>query len=154
MHPPSNWNRTLPSQGGNTDSSSVGCANTKENMMNLDIYKLSAKAFVGEDLTDDEKKLLREYDAKYKIVRHIVMEKRKHEGFNLVDFQFTPGDKFMDLPILDLANGILKSFSAPSKPLDFGDGTFVFDDEGNPIPQRGVYGNPPHTGLPKRSLID
>jgi hypothetical protein len=123
-------------------------------MMNLDIYILSAKAFVGEDLSDDEKKLLREYDAKYKIVRHIVMEKRKHEGSNLVDFQFTPGDKFMDLPILDLANSIIESFSLPSKPVDFGDETFVFDDEGNPIPQRGVYGNPPHTGMTKRTLLE
>lgn len=35
--------------------------------MNLDIYELSAKAFIGESLTDDEKKLLREYDCKYGI---------------------------------------------------------------------------------------
>lgn len=122
--------------------------------MNFDIYELSLKSLIGKELTADEKKLLREYDAKYKIVRYIVMEKRKHKGFNLVDFQFTPGDGFMDMPILDIANGIIESFSLPSKPLNFGDGTFVFDDEGNPIPQRGVYGNPPHTGLPKRSLID
>lgn len=122
--------------------------------MNLDIYELSAKALVGEELTSDEKKLLHDYDTKYKIVRHIVMEKRKHEGFNLVDFQFTPGDGFMDMPILDIANGIIKSFSAPSKLSDFGDGTFMFNDEGRPIPQRGVYGNPPHTGKEKKSLAD
>lgn len=121
--------------------------------MKFDIYELSAKALVGEELTDDEKKLLREYDAKYKIVRHIVMEKRKHEGFDLVDFQFTPGDGFMDAPILDLANGIIKSFSLPTKPLDFGDGTFVFDDEGRPIP-KGIYGKPPHTGRQKKTLMD
>ena len=54
MHPSSNWNRTLPSQGGNTDSSSVGCTNKKENMMNLDIYELSAKAFIGEALSNAE----------------------------------------------------------------------------------------------------
>ena len=121
--------------------------------MKFDIYELSAKALVGEELTDDEKKLLREYDAKYKIVRHIVMEKRKHEGFDLVDFQFTPGDGFMDAPILDLANGIIESFSSPAEALDFGDLTIQFDDDGNPIQQRG-FGNPPHTGRQKKSLTD
>ena len=29
MHPSSNWTRTLPSQGGDTDSSSVGCTKIK-----------------------------------------------------------------------------------------------------------------------------
>lgn len=121
--------------------------------MNFDIYELSAKALVGEELTNDEKKLLRDYDAKYKIVRHIVMEKRKHQGFDLVDFQFTPGTGFMDLPILDLANGIIESFSLPAEPLDFGDLTIQFDDDGKPIQQRG-FGNPPHTGREKKSLGD
>ena len=119
--------------------------------MNLDIYELSAKAMVGESLTDEEKKTLAEYNAKYKIVRHIVMEKRKHQGFDLVDFQFTPGDEFMKTPIIDVVNSIIESFSAPTQPLDFGDGTFIFDDDGIPIP-RGVYGNPPHTGKVKRVL--
>lgn len=116
-----------------------------------DIYELSAKAIVGESLTDEEKKTLAEYNAKYKIVRHIVMEKRKHQGFDLVDFQFTPGDDFMKTPIIDVVNSIIESFSALTQPLDFGDGAFIFNDDGVPI-KRGIYGNPPVTGRQKTNL--
>lgn len=120
--------------------------------MNLDIYELSAKALIGEELTDDEKKKLRDYNTKYALVRHLVMEHRKIDGYELVDFQFTPGDAFLQTSALEVANKIIESFSLPVTPLDFGDGTFVFDDEGKPIP--GVYGNPPHTGKAKRTLND
>jgi hypothetical protein len=122
--------------------------------MNTDIYILSAKAMIGEDLTDDEKKTLHDYNTKYKLVRYLVMEHRKLQGFELVDFQFTPGDTFLKTSALDVANAIIESLSAPSTPLDFGDGTFKFDDDGNPIPQRGVFGNPPHTGKTKRALVN
>jgi hypothetical protein len=120
--------------------------------MNLDIYNLSAKALVGEELTDEEKSTLSEYNARYKLVRWLVMEKRKYQGFDLVDFQFTPGDGFLKAPVIDIVNGVIESFSSPSEPLVFGDGTFVFDHDGNPIPQRGVYGNPPVTGQAKTKL--
>jgi hypothetical protein len=129
--------------------------------MNLDIYNLSAKALVGEELTDEEKSTLSEYNARYKLVRWLVMEKlnshekekgSKYEGYSTKDFQFTPGDRFLETPVIDIVNGVIESFSLPSEPLVFGDGTFVFDDDGNPIPQRGVYGNPPVTGKPKTRL--
>ncbi len=120
--------------------------------MNLDIYELSAKALIGEELTGDEKKTLHDYNTKYKLVRYLVMNHRKIQCFELVDFQFTPGDEFMKTSALDVANAIVESFSALSKPLDFGDGTFVFDDDGNPVPQRSIFGNPPHTGKVKRVL--
>jgi len=122
-------------------------------IMDNHTFEIATKSMLGLSVTEEEKRHLMEYDAKYKIVRHIVMEKRKHEGFDLVDFQFTPGDGFMDAPILDLANGIIESFSSPAEALDFGDLTIQFDDDGNPIQQRG-FGNPPHTGRQKKSLTD
>ena len=120
--------------------------------MNFDVYDLSAKVLMGEELSDEEKKMLRDYDTKYKLVRYIVMEKRRYDGVDMVDFQFTPGDGFLDMSALDVANSIIKSFSALSEPLDFGDGSMVRDSEGKPI--KGVYGNPPHTGRAKKSITE
>jgi hypothetical protein len=106
--------------------------------MNTDIYILSAKAMFSEDLTDDEKKTLHDYNTKYKLVRYLVMEHRKLQGFELVDFQFTPGDTFLKTSALDVANAIIESFSGPTTPLDFGD--LRWKD------------NPPHTGKTKIKL--
>lgn len=118
-----------------------------------DIYELSAKAIVGEDLTDDEKKTLREYNVKYKLVRHLVIEHRRNQGFEIADFQFSPGDEFMKASTLDIANEIIKSFAAPSRSFRFGDSNFIFTDDGTPI-KRGTYGNPPVAEKPKRPIID
>jgi len=118
--------------------------------VNTDIYVLSAKAMIGEDLTDDEKKTLSEYNAKYKLVRYLVMEHRKMQGFELVDFHFTPGDEFLKTSALDVANSIVESFSLLGTPIEFNDSNAVMDEDGKPI--RGVFGNPPHTGKVKRVL--
>jgi hypothetical protein len=66
------------------------------------------KALGGEELTDDEKKYVRERNAKYELVRYVYMEKMKHDGLGLTNFQFTPGDSFMDTPIIDIVNDLLK----------------------------------------------
>jgi hypothetical protein len=112
--------------------------------MNLDIYKLSAKALLGEELTDEEKKKLRDYNAKYALVRYVYMEKMKHEGSDLVNFQFTPGEDFVNTPVVDIVNGLLKINQQIKKGnyevVDFGDSTLV--------------DNPPNTGKPKTSLVN
>ncbi len=113
--------------------------------MNLDIYELSAKALVGEQLTDEEKAKLKNYNTKYALVRYLVSEKRKAEGVNLVDFHFTPGSAFLETPTLDVVNGIIKSFSLPATPLDFGD--LRWKEESH-------FGNPPHTSQVKRAFPD
>ena len=121
--------------------------------MNTGIYELSAKALIGEDLTDDEKKTISEYNTKYKLVRYLVMEHRKMQGFKLVDFQFTPGDEFLKISALDFANSIVESFSLLATPIEFNDRhdrKVAMDKDGKPI--RGVFGNPPHTGKVKRVL--
>ena len=120
--------------------------------MNFDIYELSAKAIIGEELTDEEKSTLSEYNTKYKIVRHLVMEKRKHQGFELVDFQFTPVHEFLAMPAIDVANSILETLLLPMTELDFGDGTIEFDDDGNLVSKQKAN-NPPVTGKSKTSLV-
>jgi len=105
-------------------------------------FELTMKAFSGEQLTDDESKYLRARNAKYEIVRYVYMEKMKHEGSGLTQFHFTPGDNFIDTPVIDIVNGLLKLNQAIKdgnvKSLDFGDGSWEH--------------NPPHTGREKTEL--
>jgi hypothetical protein len=120
--------------------------------MNTDIYELAAKSLLGGELSDEEKTRLQKRNAKYELVRFLYMEKMKGSG--LLNFQFSPGEGFEEAPTIDIVNSLL-SVNEQMKDaisLDFGDGTFVFDDDGKPIPLRGVYGNPPHTGKTKSRL--
>ena len=71
-------------------------------------YKLTMKAFSGEELTDDEKKYVRERNVKYELVRYVYIEKMRHDGVELQNFHFTPGESFTDTPIIDIVNGLLK----------------------------------------------
>lgn len=124
--------------------------------MKTDIYELSMKAMLGLELTDEERLLVQRRNAKYELVRYLYLEKMKTENLALKDFHFTPNEEtFMEVPTIDIVNSIIKMHEnlKDAKPLDFGDGTFIFDD-GKPIPQRGVHGNPPNTGKVKRTLVD
>ena len=71
-------------------------------------FELTMKSLTSEGLTDDEKKYMRERNAKYELVRYVYMEKMKHEGSGLTNFQFSPGDSFMDTPIIDIVNDLMK----------------------------------------------
>lgn len=75
--------------------------------MNISIYTLGLKQLMGQALTDDEKDQIKAYDRKYTLVRALYLEKRKFDGKNLSDFHFTPGDKFMDIPVVDIVNSLL-----------------------------------------------
>ena len=66
------------------------------------------KSISGEELTDDEKKYMRERNAKYELVRYVYMEKMKHEGSEITQFHFTPGESFIDTPIIDIVNVLMK----------------------------------------------
>jgi hypothetical protein len=105
-------------------------------------YELTMKMFSGEQLTDDESKYLRARNAKYEFVRYVYMEKMKHEGSELKQFHFTPGESFMDTPIIDIVNGLLKVNEAIKngdyEVLEFGDSNRKH--------------NPPHTGKEKTQL--
>jgi hypothetical protein len=105
-------------------------------------YELTLKMFSGEQLTDDESKYLRARNAKYEFVRYVYMEKMKHEGSELKQFHFTPGESFMDTPIIDIVNDLLKINEAikngDSKVYNFGD--LRWKD------------NPPHSGKEKTTL--
>lgn len=106
-------------------------------------YELTMKAFSGEQLTDDESKYLRARNAKYELVRYVYIEKMKHEGSELKQFHFTPGESFMDTPIIDIVNDLMKFNEAIKngkvKPLNFGDLSLVKH-------------NPPHSGKEKTEL--
>ena len=87
--------------------------------------ELTMKSLSGEEPTDDESKYLRARNAKYEFVRYVYMEKMKHDGSGLTNFQFTPGESFMDTPIIDIVNDLLKINEAikngDSKVYNFGD---------------------------------
>lgn len=108
--------------------------------MNLDIYELSAKALVGEQLSYEEKNKLQNYNTKYALVRYLVAEKQRHLGVNLSNFHFTPGTGFLETPALDVANEIINSFLLPATLL-------IFNDSNR-------ENNPPHSGKVKRTLVD
>lgn len=63
-------------------------------------------------------------------------KKMKHEGSGLANFQFSPGDLFMDTPIIDIVNDLMKFNEALKngnyEVADFGDSHWV--------------DNPPHSG--------
>ena len=103
---------------------------------------IAMKAMSGRELADDEAKYLRERNAKYELVRYVYMEKMKHEGSGLINFHFTPGDSFVDTPIIDIVNSLLKINEnikdGKVTPLDFGD-----------LDWRD---NPPHSGKEKTTL--
>ena len=101
------------------------------------------KMFSGKQLTDDESKYLHNRNAKYELVRYLYTEKVRHDGVDLLNFQFSPGDSFMDTPIIDIVNGLLEVNEAIKngdyEVVDFGDSSLV-------------KSNPPHTGKEKTTL--
>ena len=110
-------------------------------------FELTMKALGGEELTADEQKYVRARNTKYELVRYFYMEKMKHEGSDLADFQFSPGESFMDTPVIDIVNSLLKLNkdikSGKVKPLDFGD----LDWNDDPSAHK-----PPHSGKEKTTL--
>lgn len=106
-------------------------------------FELTMKSISGKELADDEKKYLHNRNAKYELVRYVYMEKMKHEGSGIKQFHFSPGDNFMDTPILDIVNELMRFNEAIKngkvKPLNFGDLSLVKH-------------NPPHTGQEKTTI--
>jgi hypothetical protein len=106
-------------------------------------FELTMKSISGEELTDDEKKYMRERNAKYELVRYVYMEKMKHEGSGVTQFHFTPGESFMETPVIDIVNGLLKVMQEIKdgniEPYDFGD-----------LKLKKSF--PPHTGREKTKL--
>lgn len=86
-------------------------------------FELSTKAIKGEPLTDEEKEFLKKRNSKYKIVCYLVKEKlnHMHPDREMVDFHFTPGDEFMDMPIVDIVNAIVNIDTSKATPIDFND---------------------------------
>ena len=75
------------------------------------------------------------HQAKYALVRHLVLEKSP----KLTNFHFTPGEKFMETPTIDIVNECLKVFDG--KPFRFNDGKSLDPS------------NPPVTGQEKQKLF-
>lgn len=111
--------------------------------MDMKAFEITTKILVGEDVTEEEKSYARNYNAKYSIVRHLVMEKLATDKTkDLKNFHFTPGQDFMTTPTVDVINSLLGVFTdienARPEPLNFNDAS--------------VQSNPPTTGMPKRNL--
>lgn len=104
--------------------------------------ELFMKSLSDEGLTDDEKKYMRERNIKYEMVRYVYMEKMKHEGSELIGFQFSPGESFMDTPIIDIVNDLMK-FNEAIK-----NGNYEVAD----FDDLDCRDNPPHSGREKTTL--
>jgi hypothetical protein len=80
--------------------------------MNTEILNISMKMIIGEEVTEAEAQQVKEYDLKYALVRYIYMEKKKHDTPEnvpvLTQFHFTPGEGFMETPIYDMVDELLK----------------------------------------------
>jgi hypothetical protein len=113
--------------------------------MDMKAFEITTKIMVGEDVTEEEKSYTRNYNAKYSIVRHLVMEKlATDKSIELKNFHFTPGNDFMEIPTIDVVNSIVKMFSelGNATPVDFDDGSWDGDK----------YHNPPKSGRIKTKL--
>ena len=115
----------------------------KKNYIMMDkAFELTLRSLSGEELTDDEKRYVRERSAKYELIRHVYIEKMRHDGLDLKNFHFTPGESFMETPIFDIVSGLLKMNEAIKngdyEVLDFGDSSWKH--------------NPPNTGRTKTTL--
>lgn len=106
--------------------------------MDMKAFEVTTKMIIGEDVTDEEKSYARNYNAKYAIVRHLVMEKMQQEKLGLTNFQFSTGEDFMKTPTVDVVNSIIKTFAIIAEPVSFGDSRWI--------------GNPPQTNQPKTTL--
>ena len=106
-------------------------------------YDLTIKAALGQSLTDDENQCLSNRNAKYELVRYVYIEKMRHDGVDLQNFHLTPGESFMNTPIIDIVNGLLEVNEAIKngdyEVVDFGDSSLV-------------KSNTPHTGKEKTTL--
>ena len=104
--------------------------------------QLTYIVYRGKQLTDDEKRYAHERNAKYELVRYLYTEKVRHDGIDLKNFQFSPGDSFMDAPIIDIVNGLLKVNEAIKN------GNYEVADFGDSNRKH----NPPHSGKEKTAL--
>jgi hypothetical protein len=97
--------------------------------MDMKAFEITTKMIVGENTTEEEKSYARNYNAKYAIVRHLILEKKPA----LKNFHFTPGEDFVNTPTIDVVNSIIKSFSEFKLPLDFGDSSHLVNKYGDPL---------------------
>lgn len=114
--------------------------------MDMKALEITAKMMDGEDVTEDERSYVRNYNAKYSIVRHLVMEKfAGDKSTALKNFHFTPGEDFMTIPTVDVVNSVIKMFSELQNAVsvEFGDGSWDHSHK---------YGYPPSTGKSKTKL--
>jgi hypothetical protein len=116
----------------------------EETEMNDKILDITRKMLVGEEVSDAEVELLKEYNLKYALVKFIYMEKRKHDALEgstkLMNFFFSPGSEFMETPIYDIVENLLK-FDISVKNLIGAD-----------ISEFDYQSKPPFTGMEKRQL--
>jgi len=87
----------------------------------LTLKMMNAEAGIGPELTDDEKKEIREREFKYQLIRVLYFEKMKSLGVDLKDFHFTPGEKWMETPVYDIVHSLVeiheKTVSGEYKPM-------------------------------------
>jgi len=52
-------------------------------------------------------------NVRMEVIKALYLEKKRKDHPGLMDFSFTPGPKWMDVPAIDLANTLLDMFKNP-----------------------------------------
>lgn len=89
----------------------------------LKVADIAVRGLMDKDVSDDDKQFLREYEVRYALVKFLYKEKynQLYPDQKLINFSFTPGDGFMETPIVDLVESLLeikrKTDSGQYKPI-------------------------------------
>ena len=76
------------------------------------LYELALKAATGYQLPASDKQTVQEYKIRYELVRLMCLEKMRQEGLELKNLHSTPGESFMEAPLVDTTNNLLKVLEA------------------------------------------
>ncbi len=74
--------------------------------METDIFELSLKMVLGENITDEQRLRVQKRNAKYELVRFLVLEKL---GTAVKNFHFDTGSAFETTSTIDIVNQLLES---------------------------------------------
>lgn len=107
-------------------------------------FELHIRSARGDELSEAEKSYLHERNAKYALVRYVFLDKMKRDGYDLVDFHFSPSEEFMDHSVYDIVSKLIKFGKKLGRSLDSGNA--------GPFGEPPIWDNPPQSGKKKSSF--
>lgn len=96
--------------------------NDEEPKMENKALDIATRVLAGEPVSEEEMAYANKRSAKYQLVRYLVMEHSTYgDGPQMTSFHFTPGTKFDDMSVIEIAHAIVSTDLSDAKPLDFND---------------------------------